>query len=147
MYVWNISFLVFFSTQVMYYRASQAALMVITWLLMQEMKETQAWFLGWGRFLGGGLGKLLQYSCLENPLGRRARQATVHRVTQSRTQLKRWLCMHAHNVLYRKWMHASNNVHWLTTRQNINGLWVYEGTPLLPAACLLLIKLLIQLEN
>ena len=34
-----------------------------------------------------GNGNPLQYSCLENPMGRRAQWATVHRVTKSQTQL------------------------------------------------------------
>ena len=48
-----------------------------------------------GRSPGGGHGNPLQYSCLENPMDRGARGATVHRVTQSWTQLKQ-LSMHAH---------------------------------------------------
>ena len=39
----------------------------------------------------------LQYYCLENPMDRGAWQATVHRVTQSRTRLKQ-LSMHAMHV-------------------------------------------------
>ena len=39
------------------------------------------------RFPGGGNGKPLQYSCLENSMHRGVWQATVHGVTQSRTQL------------------------------------------------------------
>ena len=39
------------------------------------------------RSLGGGPGIPLQYSCLENPIERGAWQATVHRVTKSRTRL------------------------------------------------------------
>ena len=35
---------------------------------------------------GGGNGSLLQYSCLENPMDRGARWATVHGVTESQTQ-------------------------------------------------------------
>ena len=35
--------------------------------------------------LRGGHGNPLQYSCLENPMDRGAQQATVHRVTKSRT--------------------------------------------------------------
>ena len=42
---------------------------------------------GWGRSPGGGNGNPLQYSCLENPTGRGAWQAIVHRVTKSRIQL------------------------------------------------------------
>ena len=42
-----------------------------------------------GRSPGGGHGNPLQYSCLENPMDRRAWWATVHRVAQSQTQLKR----------------------------------------------------------
>ena len=47
-----------------------------------------------GRFPGGGHGYSLQYSCLDNPIDRRAWQATVHRVAKSQTQLKR-LSTHA----------------------------------------------------
>ena len=35
-----------------------------------------------GRYLEGGYGNPLQYSCLENPMDRRAWRATVHRVTK-----------------------------------------------------------------
>ena len=38
---------------------------------------------GWGRSPGEGNGKPLQYSCLENPMDRRAWQAMVHGVTES----------------------------------------------------------------
>ena len=34
---------------------------------------------GWGRSPGGGRGNPLQYSCLENPMGRGAWWAAVHR--------------------------------------------------------------------
>ena len=44
--------------------------------------------LGSGRFPGEGNGNPLQYSCLENPMGRGAWQATVHGVAKSGTQLK-----------------------------------------------------------
>ena len=44
---------------------------------------------GSGRSPGGGHGNPLQCSCLENPMDRGAWLATIHRVTQSRTQLKR----------------------------------------------------------
>ena len=43
---------------------------------------------GSGRCPRGGHGNLLQYSRLENPMEREAWRATVHRVTQSWTQLK-----------------------------------------------------------
>ena len=43
---------------------------------------------GLGRSPGGGHGSPLQYSCPENPMDRGARQATVHRIAQSQTQLK-----------------------------------------------------------
>ena len=48
-----------------------------------------------GRVFGGQHGNPLHYSCLENPMDRGARQVTVHRVTQSRTWLKR-LSTHTH---------------------------------------------------
>ena len=40
---------------------------------------------GSGRFLGKGHGNPLQYSCLENPMDRGARWATVHGVIESDT--------------------------------------------------------------
>ena len=40
---------------------------------------------GSGRFPGEGLGNPLQYSCQENPMNRRACQATVHSVATSQT--------------------------------------------------------------
>ena len=42
-----------------------------------------------GRSPGGGHGNPLQYSCLENPMDREARWATVHGVAESWTRLKR----------------------------------------------------------
>ena len=39
-----------------------------------------------GRCAGGNVNPL-QYSCLGNPMGRRAWQATVHEVTMSQTRL------------------------------------------------------------
>ena len=50
---------------------------------------------GSGGSPGGGHGNPLQYSCLESPMDRGAWQATVLRVTQSWTRLKR-LSTHAH---------------------------------------------------
>ena len=38
---------------------------------------------GWGRSPGEGYGNPLQYSCLENPMDKRAWWATVHGVTES----------------------------------------------------------------
>ena len=40
-----------------------------------------------GRSPGGGNGNPLQYSCLENPMDRRAWQAVIHGVVKSWTQL------------------------------------------------------------
>ena len=40
---------------------------------------------GLGGFPGEGNGNPLQYTCLENPMDRGTWQATVHRVTKSRT--------------------------------------------------------------
>ena len=48
---------------------------------MQEKKEMS--IPGWERSPGGGHGNPLQYSCLENPIGRGAWQATVHGVLSS----------------------------------------------------------------
>ena len=52
---------------------------------------------GLGRSPGGGHGNSLQYSCLENPMYRRAWQAAVHAVAKSWTRLsdththKQWM--------------------------------------------------------
>ena len=55
---------------------------------------------GSGRSPGGGHGDPLQYSCQENPMDRGAWWATVHGVTQSRTQLKQ-LSMHTYTEYLR----------------------------------------------
>ena len=49
---------------------------------------------------------LPQYSCLENPMDRGARQATVHRVSKSQTQLKQLsthASVHLHCSLFGIW--------------------------------------------
>ena len=51
------------------------------------MQETQFQSLGWEDPPGEGNGNPLQYSCLENPMDRRHRWATVHGVAKSQTQL------------------------------------------------------------
>ena len=51
---------------------------------------------GLGRSPGERHGNPLQYSYLENPRDRGARQATVHRVAKSWTQLKR---LSTHNFI------------------------------------------------
>ena len=48
---------------------------------------------GLGRSPAGGHGNPLQYSCLKNPMDRRAWWAAVHGVIKSQTQLKRLICM------------------------------------------------------
>jgi len=45
---------------------------------------------GWGRCPGEGNGNPLQYSCPENPMGRGAWWASVHRVAKNQTQLNDW---------------------------------------------------------
>ena len=42
---------------------------------------------GLGRSPGGGNGKLLQYSCLENPMDRGAWGATVHGASKSQSRM------------------------------------------------------------
>ena len=52
---------------------------------------------GSGRSLGGGNGNSLQYSCLENSMGRGAWKATVHGVAESDTaELNTHTHTHAH---------------------------------------------------
>ena len=59
---------------------------------------------GSGRSPGGGHGNPLQYSCMENPMDRGAWWATVHRVSRSRTRLKR-LSTHAIGGITIKYYH------------------------------------------
>ena len=50
-----------------------------------------------GRSPGEGNDNLIQYSCQENPINRKAWQATIHGVTKSQTQLSDWHThTHAH---------------------------------------------------
>ena len=51
-----------------------------------DVKETGS-IPGSERFPGEGHGNPLQYSCLENAIGRGALQSTVHGATKSRTRL------------------------------------------------------------
>ena len=50
-----------------------------------------------GRFLGGGSGNPLQYSCWDNPMDRGAWWATVCGVTKSQTRLNNWATTRAHH--------------------------------------------------
>ena len=54
---------------------------------------------GLGRSPWGGHGSPLQYSCLENPMDRRASWATVNTVVKSSTRLKQF-SMHIHFSLF-----------------------------------------------
>ena len=69
---------------------------------MQEAQEMQVRSPGWEDPIGGGNGNPLQYPCLENPMDRGDRWATVHEVaelkmteyTHVRTQT------HSHIIFY-----------------------------------------------
>ena len=67
--------------------ASQMVLVVKN--LSANAGDTRAMgsILALGRYLEGGYGNPLQYSCLENPMDRRAWWAIVHGVTKSWTRL------------------------------------------------------------
>ena len=78
----------------------------LPWWLSSKESDCSAGDLGLipelGRSPRGGHGNPLQYSCLENPMDRGAWRATAHRVTESRTRLKRHsmhTCMHIQNGL------------------------------------------------
>ena len=51
---------------------------------MQQMEDVAS-ILGSGKSPGEGNSNPLQYSCLDNPMDRRSRQATVHGVAKSWT--------------------------------------------------------------
>ena len=50
---------------------------------------------GSGRSPGVGNGKPLQYSCLDNPMGRGVWEATIHGVAKSQAQLS----VHTHTII------------------------------------------------
>ena len=67
--------------------ASQVVLVVKTPPANAGDIKTWVQSLGWEDPLEEENGNPLQYSCLENPMGRGAWRATVHRVAKSRTPL------------------------------------------------------------
>ena len=58
---------------------------ILLGLLMQESQEMWVQSLGWEDPLEEGMATHSSYSCLENPVDRGARWATVHGVTKSQT--------------------------------------------------------------
>ena len=75
---------------------------------------------GLGRYPGGENGSLVQYSCLEDSVDGGAWQAIVHRVTKSRTRLKRFNT--AHTSL---WFNAHiSSVHDYWKNHNF-GIWTF----------------------
>ena len=69
---------------------------------------------------GEGHSNPLQYSCLENPMDRRALQAAVHRVAQSQIWLK-WLIMHM-SLSY-----PSSVLPLLTHNELVTPQWVFKS--------------------
>ena len=78
-------------------QSSQMALVVKNPLANARDARDSGSIAGWGISSGGRNGNPLQYSCLENPMGRGAWQATVHRIANSRTRLK-LVTMHYYTV-------------------------------------------------
>ena len=74
--------------------SSYMALVVKNWPANKRCRFNPLTGEGHPLSMGRGHGNPLQFSCLENSMDRRAWQATVHRVTKSRTQLKQ-LSRHA----------------------------------------------------
>ena len=71
---------------------------------------------------GGGHGNPLQYSCLESPMDRGAWRASVHRVAQSQTRLKR-LSSHALWARGRVKFLLLKSLHFLP-KKNGSGGWI-----------------------
>ena len=81
-FVQTIKALVLVKLNLMWSSASQVALVVKN---LPANKGDMSSTPGWGRSPGGGNGNPLQYSCLENPMGRGAWWVTVHGVIKSQT--------------------------------------------------------------
>ena len=82
---------------------------------------------GLGRSPAGGHSNPLQYSCLENPMDRGAWQATVHRVAQSWTRLKR---LSMAQIYERTWITMPQmRVLWRYRSATIFSLCYYDCTP------------------
>ena len=79
-------------------RASQVALVVKHSPAIQETWDVGL-IPGLGRVPGGGHGNPLQYSCLENPMGKGAWQATVHRVSHDWSN---YACTYTQGVVKKK---------------------------------------------
>ena len=80
---------------------------------------------GSGRSPGGGNGKPLQYSCLENPVDRGAWWTTVSGVAKSQIQLSSWACTHGGG--YAK--------QWSQRRRTWSPLPSYHPSAHSPASC------------
>ena len=79
--------------------ASQVALVVKNWPASPGDVKDRGFISGLGRSPGGVHGYHLQYSCLENPMERRAWWATVHRISENWT----WLSDLAYTHGEKKW--------------------------------------------
>ena len=76
-----------FEESLQLFKASQVALVVKNPPAKAGDARDVGLILGLGRSPGVGNGTQLQYSCLENSMGRGSWQAAVHGVAQSQTQL------------------------------------------------------------
>ena len=78
---------------------------------------------------GWGCGNPLQYSCLENPVDRRAWRATIPRVTQSHTRLKQ-LSTHTHMDLNLNKLQETveDRGAWSATVHGITKSWTQQVT-------------------
>ena len=76
-----------FEESLQLFKASQVALVVKNPPAKAGDARDVGLILGLGRSPGAGNGTQLQYSCLENSMGRGSWQAAVHGVAQSQTQL------------------------------------------------------------
>ena len=95
--------------------------------------------------IGGGNGKPLQCSCLENPMDREAWWAAVYGVTQSRTRLKRLSSSSSSSKILWMWLFSFQNILKMTlyihiiqfsSVQSLSHVWLCDpmnhSTPGLP---------------
>ena len=88
-------------------------------------------------------GNPLQYSCLETPMDRGAWRATVHRITESQTQLSDWTTTTSSKITLLYFI----SMGFISTNRNWKSEGAWETTSVLRTCCCSVAKLCLTLCN